>query len=120
MGGGLWGVVYGRFRGVWRWRNSIFRNESATQSSDLIRLATAETYAMWLRRYKELPAVPLETEIDIAATARRRGKSRPPGYCYEMAGWEWHRTVLAGHGRSTKAIYRAPPPGDPGLSHLPA
>ena len=65
---------------------------------------------MWRNRYRELPAVPLTTEIDIAATAGRRGRSRPAGYCYERAGWSWVRTTLAGHGRSTKAIYEAPLP----------
>jgi hypothetical protein len=75
----LWGVVYNIFREVWRWRNAIFRNESGTRSSDLIRAATDATYAMWLRRYKALPDVPLETEIDIDATAARRSKRNPPG-----------------------------------------
>lgn len=107
-GNALWGVVYGRFRGRWRWRNSVFRNESGTLSSELVRAATVETYELWERRYKELPSVPLETEIDIAATARRRSKRSVPGKCYAVAGWEWVRSTLRGHGRSVKAIYRAP------------
>lgn len=73
-------------------------------------MATIETFDLWRRRYLALPAEPLETEVDIAATARRRSRGSPPGRCYAMAGWSWHRTTLAGHGRPTRAIYRSPSP----------
>jgi hypothetical protein len=110
----IWAVVRNRFKapgwdeGVWYFRNSIFRNESGTLSSDLIRAATATTYEVWIRRYGALPPEDLITEIDIDATAHRRGKDHPPGYCYELAGWEWFKSMLAGHGRPRKAVYRAP------------
>jgi hypothetical protein len=112
-GAALWGVVRNRFRGVHRWRNAIFRNESGTLSSDLIRAATASTYDVWARRYKSLPPEALETEIDIFATAARRSRGRPPGYSYACAGWVLVRIMLAGHGRSAKAIYAARDDADP-------
>lgn len=65
------------------WRNMLFRNLGAGRSSDLIREATAATYAAWLDRYGELPTERLRTEIDVW-----RVLSRNPGYCYLMAGWE--------------------------------
>lgn len=55
VGSAAWGVVRGRFRGKWYWRNSLFRNESGTRSSDLIREATRETFALWERRYRMIP-----------------------------------------------------------------
>lgn len=106
-GTAMWGVVYGRFRKKWRWRNSIFRNDSDTRSSDLIVAATIETGDLWLRRYRVLPTVPLTTEIDIDATASRRGRTRPPGYCYACAGWVLVRFTYAEHGRTAKAIYQS-------------
>lgn len=65
------------------WRNSMFRNLGAGLSSDLIRAALEMTYVEWAKRYGSLPAERLRTEVDLAAV-----KSRNPGYCYVMAGWE--------------------------------
>jgi hypothetical protein len=107
-GSAMWGVVHNRFRGRWRWRNTVFRNKSGTQSSSLIIAATETTFEYWRRRYGSLPPLPLESEIDIKATRDRRGKDRPPGYCYECAGWTWIRSTLPGHGRGAKAVYEAP------------
>lgn len=96
-----------------RWRNSLFRNESRSLSSDLIREATRETYMCWERRYKALPTERLTTEIDIEATRRRRGKSHPPGYCYLMAGWEHLYDLEPGHGRPARSVWAAPIPEYP-------
>lgn len=107
----IWAVCYAMDPGPgqrYRFRNTIFRNESRTQSSTLIVAATEITYDVFTRRYGALPAEPLTSEIDIEATRARRGRERPPGYCYECAGWTWVRSTLAGHGRSAKAIYEAP------------
>lgn len=103
-----WGVVRNRFRKQWRFRNSLFRNESSTRSSDLIREATRQTFRLWQRRYHCIPDEPLETEIDIEATRARRSKRNPPGYCYLMAGWIHVRDLDPGHGRPARAIFRAP------------
>ena len=77
-GAAAWGVVRNRFRGRYRWRNSLFRNESAERSSSLIRAATADTYAMWERRYLQLPTERLTTEVDIEATAGGRSAWHAP------------------------------------------
>ncbi len=65
------------------WRNMLFRNLGAGLSSDLIRSATAETYSRWKERYGEIPRERLRTEIGI-----RKVRSRNPGACYQLAGWE--------------------------------
>jgi hypothetical protein len=108
-GSAMWGVVLNLDPvGNLRWRNTVFRNKSGTLSSSLIIAGTEVTYDYWRRRYGGLPELVLETEIDIEATRARRGRDRPPGYCYECAGWTWVRSVLAGHGRGRKAVYHAP------------
>ena len=56
-----WGVVHNRFRHRWFWRNSFFRNESATLSSELIREATRQTYVLWNRRYHAIPNDPWDS-----------------------------------------------------------
>lgn len=70
------------------WRNMLFRNLGAGRASDLIRSATERTYEEWVRRYGEIPAERLRTEIDI-----KRVKSTIPGYCYRRAGWKKDRVV---------------------------
>lgn len=106
----IWGVVRNYFRDAWRWRNSIFRNESSTLSSDLIKAATDTTYHLWQRRYLKLPDEPLTTEIDIEATRARRSKRAAAGVCYFHAGWTWLRDTPREHGRSPKSIWQAPRP----------
>lgn len=66
------------------WRCNIFRNEmsSAGRSSELVREATARTFAFWLARWG-LPVVPLRTEVDV----RRVRHKRDPGRCFLRAGW---------------------------------
>jgi hypothetical protein len=61
------------------WVNSLFRNESAHLSSELIREAIAATCALW-----EPPPLGLITFVDA-------GKVRPkrdPGRCYVRAGFK--------------------------------
>lgn len=94
--------------GAMQWRNTIFRNESSTRSSDLIAYATLITYECWIRRYHAIPPEALTTEIDIEATRRRRSKHALPGICYRHAGWEEVRYVPKGHGRAAKIVLRAP------------
>lgn len=109
-GRAVWGVVRNRFRGQWRWRNSLYRNESTVRSSDLIRDATRLTFELWERRYKAIPPEPLTTEIDIEATAKRRSKHHQAGHCYLMAGWEPIGIIEPGHGRPARVVFRAPMP----------
>lgn len=82
-GRAAWVVVRNRFMGVWRWRCTLFRNEGAGLSSDLVREATARTYAWWRSRYGVLPTERLTTEVDPRKTRRKRD----PGRCFVRAGW---------------------------------
>jgi hypothetical protein len=104
----VWGVVFNVFREVWRWRNSIFRNESGRRSSDLIIEATRLTYEKWKERYGDLPTAPLTTEVDINATRSRRSRRHLPGHCYRVAGWRELEQLPAGHGRPAKVRLVAP------------
>jgi hypothetical protein len=61
------------------WVNSIFRNEGAGLSSDLIRQAIAHTRATW-------PDVP-ELGIVSFVDARKVKGKRDPGYCFLKAGF---------------------------------
>ncbi len=70
------------------WRNMLFRNLGAGLSSDLIVSATEATYRFWTERYGALPAERLRTEIGM-----REVRSKNPGYCYKVAGWEPDRVV---------------------------
>jgi len=116
-GSAIWAVVRNRWKapgwakGVWYWRNSIFRNVSSTRSSDLIKGAVDVTYELWGRRYGlPLPAEGLTTEIDIEATREHRSPWHEPGWCYKKAGWTHVRDTPREHGRSAKSIWKAPPP----------
>lgn len=61
------------------WVNSIFRNEGAGLSSDLIRDAIAHTRTFW-------PDVPSLGIVTFVHAAKVKAK-RDPGYCYLMAGF---------------------------------
>ena len=83
-GRAVWGVVQNLDpAGGRRWRCSIFRNEGAGLSSELIREATQRTYEHWVERYGGLPDLPLTTEVD----PRRTRRKRDPGRCFRRAGW---------------------------------
>ena len=59
--------------------NSLFRNEGAGLSSDLIRSAIAATLSIW----PEPPVLGIITFVDAAKTRRKRD----PGRCYRRAGF---------------------------------
>lgn len=70
------------------WRNMLFRNLYAGVASQLIQEATERTYEEWIRRYGELPAERLRTEIGVNEV-----RSVDPGRCYRLAGWIDDRVV---------------------------
>lgn len=102
----VWGVIENLTPGGHlRWRVSIFRNEGAGLSSDLIREATDRTRAYWRSHYGWLPPVPLTTEVDPDRTRRKRD----PGRCFVRAGWTRigvRRRHVAGGG--TLVVLQAP------------
>jgi hypothetical protein len=71
--------------GVDAWRCTMFRNEGAGRSSDLILEAMAATAQLW----GDAPPAGWLTYVDTAAV-----RSAHPGYCYKRAGWyldrDWH------------------------------
>ena len=75
--------------------NTLFRNESAALSSDLIR-AAVKMLPKW-NRFAPHPDG-LITGIGVEQTMRRRGKRNLPGHCFRMAGWTEfeHRSGRAG------------------------
>ncbi len=61
------------------WMNSLFRNESAYLSSELIREAVAATRAHW-----DAPPLGMVTFVDASKTRHKRD----PGRCYRKAGFK--------------------------------
>lgn len=61
------------------WVNSIFRNEGAGLSSELIRQAVVITAAHW-----ETPPLGMVSFVDRSKVRSKQN----PGYCYLMAGFE--------------------------------
>ena len=72
--------------GLDAWRCSIFRNEGAGLSSDLIRAAMELTAALWTGRPTAHPG--WVTWIDTRKVRRKRD----PGRCYLKAGWHVDRS----------------------------
>lgn len=62
------------------WINSLFRNEGAGLSSDLIRQAVAATLAEW----PDPPEVGMVTFVNADEVRRKRD----PGRCYKRAGFK--------------------------------
>lgn len=62
------------------WVNSLFRNEGAGLSSELIREAVAATRVIW----PEPPTLGLVSFVDASKIRRKRD----PGRCYRRAGFE--------------------------------
>lgn len=73
-------VEYVRHRWGGAWVNSLFRNESAHLSSELIREALAATRSV----YGCPPSLGMVTFVD----ARKVRRKRDPGRCYLRAGFE--------------------------------
>ena len=71
---------YVRHRWAGAWVNSLFRNEGAGLSSELIREAVAAT-----RWYWEPPTLGLITFVDGSKVRRKRD----PGRCYVRAGFKF-------------------------------
>ena len=65
--------------------NTLFRNESAALSSDLIREAVDLVWS-WNRLPPEFPDG-LITGIGAEQTEKHRGNGHKPGHCFRMAGW---------------------------------
>ena len=61
------------------WVNSLFRNEGAGLSSDLIRAAVAHTRAKW-----DVPDLGMVTFVDAGKVRHKRD----PGRCYLKAGFK--------------------------------
>jgi hypothetical protein len=61
------------------WVNSLFRNEGAGLSSELIREAIAATRSFWA----DVPDLGMVTFVDAGKTRRKRD----PGRCYRKAGF---------------------------------
>lgn len=62
------------------WVNSLFRNEGAGLSSELIREAVAATRACW----PAIPAIGMVSFVDAKKTRHKRD----PGRCYRKAGFK--------------------------------
>jgi hypothetical protein len=87
------------------WVNSLFRNEGAGLSSDLIREAVAATRSFW----PEAPALGMVTFVDADKTRRKRD----PGRCYRKAGFK-HVGFTAGGLWAFQMLPEAmPEPRDP-------
>lgn len=71
--------------GLDAWRCSIFRNEGAGLSSELIAAAMALTARLWAPIAR--PADGWVTWVDATKVA-----STHPGYCFKQAGWTLDRT----------------------------
>jgi hypothetical protein len=84
----VWGVCRNLDGGgTMRWRVTMFRNEGAGLSSDLIREATTMTQARW-----PVCALPLTTEVNPSKVRRKRD----PGRCFRRAGWTPDGTTTSG------------------------
>lgn len=92
----------GRMDDLEAWECTLFRNEGRRLSSELVREATTLTYRAW----GWPPRDGLITAIGVSKTARRRGKGKPPGVCFQAAGW----TIYAWEPSKDLAWLRAPRP----------
>lgn len=80
-------AAFTKHRWAGAWVNSLFRNEGAGLSSDLIRQAVAATRHRW-----PPPDIGLVTFVDRAKVRPKRD----PGYCYLRAGFEPAGTTEGG------------------------
>jgi hypothetical protein len=79
----LWPYPHLTLDGLDAWRCSIFRNEGAGLSSDLIRAAMDLTASLW----EGTPRDGWVTWVD-----RTKVNSANPGYCFKQVGWWVDRT----------------------------
>lgn len=86
------------------WMNSLFRNEGAGLSSELIIEAVAATRAFW-----DPPPLGLVTFVD----ARKVRKKGHPGYCYRMAGFDHVGETKGGLMAFQLPVGRMPPASSP-------
>lgn len=93
----------GRKDGLEAWECTLFRNEGARLSSELI----AEACAITFRKWGWPPRDGMITAVGIAETAGRRSRSAPPGQCFRIAGW---LTFDHPSTDNSKAWLRAPRP----------
>lgn len=88
-GQAVWGTStpladFVKHRWAGAWMNTLFRNEGAGLSSELIRQAVAATRAA----LGEPPRLGLVTFVDAGATVRGRSAKSKPGECYRHAGFQ--------------------------------
>lgn len=88
------------------WVCTVFRNEGAGLSSELIREACAATRAEW----GEPPVLGMVTFIDEAKTRRGRSRRSLPGECFRRAGFVPVGFTKGGHGRAVLHVLQLPPP----------
>lgn len=93
----------GRADNLEAWECTLFRNEGARRSSDLIREATDITYRKWGWPPKD----GLITAVGIPQTAKRRSKRSVPGACFWHAGWQ---LMTRGNPKPDQAWLTAPRP----------
>lgn len=87
------------------WVNSLFRNEGAGLSSDLIRQAVAATRSIW----PDPPSLGLVTFVNAAKTR----KKRDPGRCYRRAGFHHVGFTAGGLWAFLLPTEEMPPPEPP-------
>jgi hypothetical protein len=85
------------------WVNSLFRNEGAGLSSDLIRQAVSATVWYW-RNGRESWNDPMPEDGMITFIDTSEVQSENPGYCYKCAGFEH-----VGKTKSGKVAVQLPP-----------
>lgn len=87
------------------WACTVFRNEGAGLSSELIHDAVAATRAAW----GDPPPLGLLTFVDAQKTSDRRARTSMPGECFLRAGFIADGMTAGGHGRAQLHALRLPP-----------
>lgn len=95
---------------------TIFRNESSTVSSLLIRQAVEQLATSQARADLAINAIdfPLITGISTEKTARGRSRRSLPGQCFRRAGW--HEFTKGKTGRADVWLVAPTAPGSPLIS----
>lgn len=92
------------------WVNSLFRNEGAGLSSELIREAVAATRSLTQFSWGTVPPLGIITFVDA-----NKVRSSNPGYCYQRAGFRH-----VGYTKDGKLAYQLLPAEmpEPGVVHV--